>query len=234
MPRTVDPAGYAIRRDAFVDVATGLIQTKGYEQMSIQDVLDALDASRGAFYHYFGSKEDLLEAVLDRMIEGAMAIVRPVIEDPARTAPTKLREVFAGIAAFKERQRGLVLAFLDVWMSDRNAIVREKLRRRQGTALVDILEPVIAQGLRDGDFRTHDGPATTVVLTGLMQACGDDAARLVLAHRDGRVTYEEVRRRLEAYRVAFERILGAEPGSVRLLDDDALRAWFESPATATT
>ena len=64
---------YAVRRDAFVDVAQRLIQAKGYQQMSIQDVLDELDASRGAFYHYFGSKADLLEAVVERLTEAAMA-----------------------------------------------------------------------------------------------------------------------------------------------------------------
>jgi AcrR family transcriptional regulator len=80
MARTVDQAVYAIRRDAFVDAATGLIREKGYEQMSIQDVLDALDASRGAFYHYFGSKEDLLEAVVDRIAESAIASVEPILD----------------------------------------------------------------------------------------------------------------------------------------------------------
>ena len=62
MARTVDTEAHAVRREAFVDVAQRLMQTKGYEQMSIQDVLDELDASRGAFYHYFDSKTALLEA----------------------------------------------------------------------------------------------------------------------------------------------------------------------------
>ena len=50
MPRTVNVEARAIRREAFVEVSLRLIQAKGYEQMSIQDVLDELDASRGAFY----------------------------------------------------------------------------------------------------------------------------------------------------------------------------------------
>jgi AcrR family transcriptional regulator len=66
MARTLDPAAHALRRDAFVDAAQRLIQAKGYEQMSLQDVVDELDASRGAFYHYFDSKVALLEAVVRR------------------------------------------------------------------------------------------------------------------------------------------------------------------------
>jgi AcrR family transcriptional regulator len=67
MARTVDPATHAIRRDAFVEATQRLIALKGYEEMSVQDVLDELDASRGAFYHYFDSKVALLEAVIGRM-----------------------------------------------------------------------------------------------------------------------------------------------------------------------
>ena len=69
MARTLNPAAHAVRRDAFVDAAQRLIQAKGYEEMSIQDVLDELGASRGAFYHYFDSKAALLEAVVERMVD---------------------------------------------------------------------------------------------------------------------------------------------------------------------
>ena len=60
---------HAVRRDDFIDAAQRLIRTKGYEETSIQDILDALGASQGAFYHYFGSKADLLEAVVERMVD---------------------------------------------------------------------------------------------------------------------------------------------------------------------
>jgi AcrR family transcriptional regulator len=60
MARTVNATLYTVRRDAFLDVAQRLVQTKGYEAMSIQDVLNELEASKGAFYHYFDSKQALL------------------------------------------------------------------------------------------------------------------------------------------------------------------------------
>ena len=49
MARTLDPVAHAVRRDAFLDAAEALIRAKGYDEMSIQDVLDAVGASRGAF-----------------------------------------------------------------------------------------------------------------------------------------------------------------------------------------
>ena len=65
MARILNLAVHTVRREAFVEAAQRLMQSRGYQQMSIQDVLDELQASRGAFYHYFDSKQALLEAVID-------------------------------------------------------------------------------------------------------------------------------------------------------------------------
>ena len=87
MPRTLDPAAHAVRRDTFVDAAQRLITVKGYEEMSIQDVLAATGASKGAFYHYFDSKAALLDAVVERMVEQASVVVAPILEDPDAAGP---------------------------------------------------------------------------------------------------------------------------------------------------
>jgi AcrR family transcriptional regulator len=227
MARTVNATVYAIRRDAFVDVARGLIQTKGYDDMSIQDVLDALDASRGAFYHYFDSKGALLEAVLDRMVDEAIARIAPVMDDPMLPAAEKLRLAFSGIAAYKADQRDLALAILEVWLSDQNAIVRERLRRRQAAALAAILERIVAQGISEGAFHVDIPDHVASVLVALQQGAGDAASRLYLGRRDGTVTFAEVASTLDAYRVAFERILDARPGSLTFVDEATLHLWFD-------
>src|SRR5262245_58568880 len=48
---------HAVRRGEILDVAQRLVYTSGYEQMTIQDMLDELQISKGAFYHYFSSKQ---------------------------------------------------------------------------------------------------------------------------------------------------------------------------------
>ena len=47
--------------------------SRGYDRFSIQDILDATGASKGAFYHYFDSKDALLDAIVDRMADQATA-----------------------------------------------------------------------------------------------------------------------------------------------------------------
>src|SRR5437588_10574837 len=96
MARTVNPEVHLVRREAFVDAAQRLMQTRGYEQMSVQDLLDDLGASRGAFYHYFDSKQALLEAVLDRMVDAGLGSVEPGGVDTTLQGTAELQAVFSG------------------------------------------------------------------------------------------------------------------------------------------
>jgi AcrR family transcriptional regulator len=224
--RTVNATLRTVRRDAFLDVAQRLVQTKGFEAMSIQDVLDELDASKGAFYHYFDSKQALLEGVVDRFADGAMAGLAPVLGDPDLPALRKLEKVFAGIAGWKADQKELVLAIMGVWNSDGNAIVREKLRRLTERIMVPLLSAVIKQGVDEGVFLVDSPDETATVLVALMEGFQQQASDLFIARQAGAVTFEVVRRSVAANTEAFERILGIPKGSLTLTSESTLRFWF--------
>jgi AcrR family transcriptional regulator len=232
MPRTLDPAVHAVRRDAFVDAAQRLIQAKGYEQMSIQDILDEFGASRGAFYHYFDSKGDLLEAVVDHMSEAVLETLAPMLADPDLPAVAKLGGVFAGIARWKGERTELMLALIQTWMADDNAIVREKFRRGLVPRLAPVLASIIHQGRVEGTFQAEgpagaeDEDAVARVAVSLIQGLNEAATDLFFARQAGSITFEEVERIVTAYSTAFERVLGLDPGSFPFVDRTILRQWF--------
>jgi AcrR family transcriptional regulator len=226
MPRTLDPAAHALRRDAFVDAAQRLIQTAGYEQMSVQDVLDELDASRGAFYHYFDSKVALLDAVVERMVDAATATVAPIADDPDLPALHKLMGVFSGIGRWKAERKELMMAVVQVWFSDENAIVRERLRQRTAVRLTPLLTRIVRQGMAEGVFSVGSAEHAAVVLISLIHGGSETAGRLLVARQAGAISLEEVERTIAAYTEAYERVLGLPAGSWTTFDTAALRLWF--------
>jgi AcrR family transcriptional regulator len=226
MARTINATRHTVRRDAFLDVAQRLVQTKGYEAMSIQDVLDELEASKGAFYHYFDSKQALLEAVVERFADGAMASLAPVLNDPNLPALRKLEKVFAGIANLKAEQKELMLAIIEVWNSDHNAIVREKVRRLSERIMVPLFSSVVRKGVDEGTLKVDSPDETARVLVSLMQGFQAQATDLFIARQAGTVSFESVQRAVAANTEAFERIVGVPKGSVKLTDEPTLRLWF--------
>ena len=222
----MNPALQQVRREAFLDAGQKLIQAKGYEAMSIQDVLEEVPASRGAFYHYFDSKQALLEGVVDRFADAAMTTLQPVIDDPNLPALRKLEQIFGGIAAFKAERKELVLAIMDVWTADSNAIVREKLRRMTVRLLHPLLTGVIRQGIREDAIKAGSPEDLATVLVSLMQGFQELALQYFMARQAGTITFEYVVDKFSAYTEAFEVILGIEKGSLMLIDEPTLRFWF--------
>ena len=226
MARTLDPTAHAVKREAFIDAGMRLMQTRGYEQMSIQDVLDAVEASRGAFYHYFDSKQALLGAMVDRIADQALTSLTPVLQDPDLAAISKLELFFGGIAQYKTDRKSLMLEFVKVWKSDDNAVVREKGRHVLVKRVAPILAAIIRQGVAEDVFEVDSPDETATVLMMLLTGFQDGATELFLARQADTITFEEAERALHGFARAFERILGARPHSIRVVDDKTLREWF--------
>ena len=227
MARTLNLAVHTVRREAFVDAAMRLMLTKGYERMSIQDLLDDVAASRGAFYHYFDSKQALLEAVIERMVDQALGAVEPVVDDRSLSAGAKLQQVFSTIGRWKTERKPLMLALLEVWMSDHNAVVREKLRRRMVGRTSEMLTPIIQQGIDEGTFQADSATYTARVFVMLLLGFQDVAIELFFDRQAGRIELADVEAAFANYTQAFERVLGAPRGSIDLIDQAVLRAWFK-------
>jgi AcrR family transcriptional regulator len=226
MPRTLNLAEHTVKREAFVDAAQRLMQTKGYEQMSIQDLLDLLDVSRGAFYHYFDSKQALLAAMVDRIADQALASVAPVVDDPQLPATVKLERFFGGIAQFKSDRKALMLEFIKVWLSDDNAIVRVKVKGTVVERIAPILARIVEQGVAEEIFSVESPAETATILMTLMLGFQDGATELFIARQANKISYEQVERTVQSFARAFERILGAPAGSIRLVDKATLLEWF--------
>jgi AcrR family transcriptional regulator len=224
--RTLDPAVHALRRDEFVAVALRLMQTNGWDATSIADVLVETGASKGAFYHYFASKADLLEAVIERISEAATDSLHPAIDAPDLSAIQRLELIFGGIARWKSERTELLMAVIQTWSADDNAVVREKFRKDVVRRMVPLLGSIIEQGQAEGRFTGLDPTATGRVLVALMLGANETATDLYFDRRAGEVSFETVERRLGAYQQAFERVLDLPADSLVLVDREALIQWF--------
>src|SRR4051794_14544761 len=118
MARVVKEHEYAAKRGDILDAAQRPIGTKGYEQMTIQHILDELQISKGAFYHYFGSKQAVLDALIDRMLQEAEQLLTPIVDDPQLPALEKFQRFFKASARWKSERKPFLLALMHVWYTD--------------------------------------------------------------------------------------------------------------------
>ncbi|HEU5103312.1 MAG TPA: TetR/AcrR family transcriptional regulator, partial [Roseiflexaceae bacterium] len=229
MPRIVNEKEYAIKRNAILDVAQRLVYTKGYEQMAIQDILDELQMSKGAFYHYFDSKPALLEALTERMQQEALRLLTPIVEDPQLPALEKLQRFFDAAVQWKTARKAFMIELTRVWYADHNAIVRQKMMAMLSKGTIPLLTQIFHQGIQEGVFTITFPDQFGAIYLSLMQAVGDGFAELLLVDQPRGDELQRAERLVAAYTDALERLLGAPAGSLHLMDAEWLAEWFDAP-----
>lgn len=134
-------------------VALNLFIQKGYEQTSIQDIINELGGlTKGAIYHHFKSKEEILQAVTDHLFQGVDDMLSGVRDDKELNGREKLRKIS--------------LISLDNPAQDELASVAPNLLRNPKMLAAQIeniidkavpiyIQPIIEQGMRDGSIRTE-------------------------------------------------------------------------------
>jgi AcrR family transcriptional regulator len=220
---------YADKRAAILDAAQRLVYSKGYEQMTIQDVLDALHISKGAFYYYFDSKPALLDALLERMQDEVLALLRPIAQDAHLSALEKLRRFFPTLGRWKTDRKDFLLELARVLYSDDNAIFRQKARARAISTVAPLLTEVIRQGIKEGVVTAVYPDEVGELLVCLALDLSDNIVSLLLDNaRPGDLAHR-FEHTVAVYSGALERVLGAPAGALPLIDAVSLRQWVMTP-----
>ena len=201
MTRTHRPT--AQRREEILDAAHTLFTTKGFQPTTMEDILKVVGIAKGTLYYHFPSKEQILRALVLRIVGQVEQRAREVADSSA-PAVDKLVTIMAAMRV-EAAQTELVEQF--------HAPGNAEFHLLSITAMIEHLTPVladvVAQGVNEGIFTT-DRPHDAVEL--LLSASG-----ILLDHEIMEPSPDELARRRKSLIWASETLLGARPGSLSAL-----------------
>ncbi|HEX9091864.1 MAG TPA: TetR/AcrR family transcriptional regulator [Anaerolineales bacterium] len=226
MARIVKQEDYDSRRNTILEAAQRLVYTKGYEQMSIQDILYAVQISKGAFYHYFNSKQALMEGLIERMSVQGVQVLAPIAHDEHLSATEKLLRMFDQGSRWKAARKDYLLTLVKVWYADENAVLRLKSQAAVISLVAPLFNRIISQGVEEGVFHTSHPEQASEIVFSLLQGMGDAMIKLLAQPELDAQGLEYLEELTASHQDAIERILGAQPGSLPLFDVTILREWF--------
>lgn len=139
-----------------LEVALRLFMEKGYEHTSIQDIIDNLGGlSKGAIYHHFKSKEDILIAVTDKMTEESNKMLGVIRDRTDLSGREKLKTIFKESIARPVQDEIFTVA---PDLNDSPRLLFSIFRETVDEAAPNYILPIIEQGIADGSIQT-DYPA---------------------------------------------------------------------------
>ena len=183
------------RKRDLLQIAYGMFVSKGYENTSVDEIIEAAGIAKGTYYYYFQSKEQMLEEVIDMMLQAEAERAEAVLGADL-SVPEKIVGIIASIQP-EQQERTIE----DALHRPENLLMHEKIRQRLFDLVVPILSRAAGDGVKEGLFNCDHIPERIRMI-------------LILSSDlfDGHNPYTPAV--IDVFIDATEKILGAKPGTM--------------------
>ncbi len=189
------------RKGEILDVAEQLFAEKGYDNASTNDIIKEIGIARGTLYHHFSSKEEILDAIVDRMINRSIAAARTIVKN--NTIP--LLERIAGAFLTLNIDSGAGAEVLEQIHKPQNALLHQKSQEKLIREVVPMIAELIEEGNRCKMFHSKYPAEAAEMIIVYSNTAFDKMSEL---------PQEKMKDRIEAFIYHTERMLGAKEKSL--------------------
>ncbi len=191
-----------VRKNEILDAADVLFAQKGYDGTSTNDILEKVGIARGTLYHHFKSKEEIMDALIERYSLRLLSQAKEIAED--RSIPIVERIIRVVMAL--NFSGGSSRQIMEHIHKPQNALMHRKLERVVIRGVTPIMAGIIQEGVEQGIFHTpYPYECMEMVVVYANTVFDDDMVPM---------TDEERAARIQALIFHVERMLGARSGSL--------------------
>lgn len=191
------------RKNEILDAADELFNRKGFDSTSTNDILEKVGIARGTLYHHFKSKEDIMDALIERYCDRLLGAAREIAAD--RSIPVVERLIRTVMAM--NLSGGSSHEIMEHIHKPQNALMHQKIQKIILKEVPPILTEMIHEGIEQGIFHTPF-PYECMEMVVIYASAVFDGDLIPL-------TDEERLSRIMAFIHNVERLLGAESGSLK-------------------
>lgn len=190
------------RRNEILDAADELFGEKGFDGTSTNDILSKVNIARGTLYYHFKSKEDIMNALIDRYNVRLLSRARKIADDKSIPVDERMVRVVMTLNIGSGSGKKII----EHIHKPQNALMHQKIQKVVLNGVPGILSGIICQGIEQGMFYTpfpYECMEMIIAYTNMVF----DGDMVDLSEED-RIS------RIQALIFNMERLLGAKEGSL--------------------
>jgi AcrR family transcriptional regulator len=156
------------RREQILDAAQLVFARFGFERARMDDIVQESGLSKGALYWYFKGKDEIIQALMDRIF---MADMREALQLAELDSPAseRLRTFYRiGVGEIRKLKPLFPLFYEFVPLVARRKSIREGVLRYY-RRYIGVLTEIIQQGIQAGEFQPVDPETTATLLVGYLE-----------------------------------------------------------------
>lgn len=153
-----------------LEAALAVFSQRGFRNTRLDDVADAAGVTKGAIYHYFDTKEELLLSVIDHYQAAAFGRAEEALANRELSAAERIEQVVKKIFQPTEERKRLLLALLIRGIAHEVPRVHDRWLRDGPARLWGLVAGLVEEGKRSGEFRADADSevASRVLISGLV------------------------------------------------------------------
>lgn len=153
------------KKDQILDTSLQLFMKKGFDATSISDILSQLDIARGTLYYHFESKEAIMDAIIERLLNQVLKKIEKLMTNDSLSQAEKFMGFFASINLTQLTGDEEIV---DYFNQPQNALFHEKSNRLLIQKLAPVLAQIISEGIEAGLFNTpYPAETAELILVGI-------------------------------------------------------------------
>ncbi|GAB4279833.1 MAG: TetR/AcrR family transcriptional regulator [Coriobacteriia bacterium] len=216
-----------VRREEILAKAFELFMAQGFDETSVKDITDAVGVAKGLFYHYFESKADALNAAVEAQAAELIESLPKHADEMSGDALDKMRQVLGRVVTWKvDEHLDLIVAYSRVLYRPENLLLRTKMTQANADLFVPLFAEIIREGVKEGLCDVEDPVIASENVFAMWFGNSERIGQMWLRMLDDESLVEPLLARLRGWETGMERLLGIEPGALRIYDYDALRRTF--------
>lgn len=225
MPRVIKHPD--VRRAEMLDRAAAMFVQRGYDNVSLNDLIADAGVSKGAFYHWFPSKDALITALAERSAQEQLAAVENALARCRGNALDRLNAVLqAGFDVKMRMGTPEHLAAMVSLLGPENGHLYGRIVAVAEDLFRPLLTRVISDGVAEGTFDTFDREGVGDMIQALAARTNSTILDVVGTNdepaRDRAIDVLTTRFRLHG--LAIDRILGLPDASITVLTRDQVES----------
>ncbi len=151
-----------------LDIAYEMFLSKGYEETSVEDIMNRAQIAKGTYYYYFGSKEQMLGEVIDMMIEQEAQAAEQIAAS-SLPVPQKIVGIIASFRPAQEEQQ-----IGDLLNRPENLLMHKKTMEKLISKILPMLCSIVEDGINNGVFCCDNIPVRVKILLIVSSALFDE------------------------------------------------------------
>ena len=187
------------RKQELLRIGYDMFLTQGYENTSVDEIIEKAQIAKGTYYYYFESKEQMLEEVIDMMIDSETETAKQIIRMDI-SVPQKIVGILTSMKPSEAEQ-----PIKNTLFQPENVLMHHKVRQKLIDIVTPLLSEVIKEGVEEGIFECDNIPERVKMLLIISDSTFNEGK---FSERD-----------ISVFIDMTEKLLGAENGTMSFIYD---------------